>query len=228
VPDRAWRDLGDNDAYAILGVTRDASREDVLRAYRRRVRRVHPDVPGGSEEETKRLHLARDILLDPIARAQYDSRTKEPEPAEPLPEPDLPGAWDTRDIVAGAGPAPSQPASVRPPAAEPPLVGEVVTEPFSPAAGAYPYPPPSQPYLFYPSPAPARESQVLAVIALVMAIVVAPLGLVVALVALARSRRGGAARRICIVAVAIAAGELACCIVWSGLAEIAQSSSSPP
>lgn len=231
MPDRAWRNLGGKDPYTILGVPRDASREDVTRAYRRLVRRLHPDLPGGSTEETTLLHLARDLLLNPVARAEYDSHTTQPDPADPPPEPDLPGAWDTEDVVAGTGPVPAEPTYVRPPAPEPPLVGEVVPERFMPAAGAYPYLPPPQPYQgypFYPSYAPVRESLVLPIVALIMAVLVSPVGLVVGLVALARSRRGGAARTISIIAVAIGAGELACCIGWLGLAELFQSPSSSP
>lgn len=231
MPNRAWRDLDGKDPYTVLGVPRDATREEVTRAYRRRVRRLHPDVPGGSAEETTLLHLARDLLLDPVARAEYDSHTTRPDPADPPPEPDLPGAWDTEDVVTGIGPAPAEPMYVRRPAPEPPLVGEVVPEPFTPADGPYSYPPPPQPYqqyLYYRPYAAVRESLLLPIMALILAVLFAPVGLVVGLVALARSRRGGTARRISIIAVAIGAGQLACCIGWLGLAGLFQSPSSSP
>lgn len=213
--DRVWRDLGGDDPYEILGVSRDAGREDVIRAHRRLVRLLHPDLPGGSEERTKRLHLARDILLDPIARAEYDNHTAAAELMDQLPEPDLPGPWDTEDVVLGAGNIPAEPAPVRRPAPEfrePPLEGNVVPgPPFPQSHPQYPIYPP------YPPRPPVRDSLALPITALVMAVLFAPAGLFLGLVALARSRRQGNARTISIVAVGISAGLVACCVIWSGL-----------
>lgn len=62
------------DYYEILGVTRDASPEDIKRAYRRLARQYHPDVNGhpDSEETFKRISEAYAILADPQKRRQYD------------------------------------------------------------------------------------------------------------------------------------------------------------
>lgn len=66
------RDLGGHDPYDLLGVTRNAGEREIVVAHRQRVRLSHPDRPGGDEERTKLLHLARAILLDSGSRAEYD------------------------------------------------------------------------------------------------------------------------------------------------------------
>lgn len=60
-----------DDPYQILGVARDASRDDVRRAYRRRSKRAHPDA-GGSQVEFALVKLAHDTLTDDQRRARYD------------------------------------------------------------------------------------------------------------------------------------------------------------
>ena len=70
------------DPYAELGVSRDASSEEIRRAYRRVARRHHPDVnrdPGGPERFTAAAR-AYEILNDPAARARYDDRFPGPVP----------------------------------------------------------------------------------------------------------------------------------------------------
>lgn len=56
--------LSDREAYAVLGVDPGADAETVRRAYRERVKQAHPDTPGGSTEEFKRVHRAYDRLRD--------------------------------------------------------------------------------------------------------------------------------------------------------------------
>ncbi len=60
------------DYYRVLGVSADASREDLERAYRGAARKRHPD-GGGSEEDMKALNEAHDILSDPETRKAYDA-----------------------------------------------------------------------------------------------------------------------------------------------------------
>jgi curved DNA-binding protein CbpA len=60
------------DYYRVLGVSEDASKDDLDRAYRSEARKRHPD-GGGSEDEMKSLNEARDILSDPETRKAYDA-----------------------------------------------------------------------------------------------------------------------------------------------------------
>lgn len=60
-----------DDLYEILGVSSDASDEDLKRAYRKRARESHPDT-GGDEGEFKQVTTAYEILRNPQARANYD------------------------------------------------------------------------------------------------------------------------------------------------------------
>ena len=64
------------DPYAELGVARDASSEEIRRAYRQVALRHHPDInrePGGPERFAAAAR-AYEILSDPAARARYDNR----------------------------------------------------------------------------------------------------------------------------------------------------------
>ncbi|MCC6241206.1 MAG: molecular chaperone DnaJ [Gemmatimonadaceae bacterium] len=63
------------DFYAVLGVPRDASDDDVKKAYRRLAMQWHPDRNGGSkdaEEKFKEITEAYDVLRDPQKRAAFD------------------------------------------------------------------------------------------------------------------------------------------------------------
>ena len=64
-----------DDLYAILGVSRDASQEDIKRAYRRLAKELHPDLnPDKPDvaERFKQVTAAYDILSDPEKRGKYD------------------------------------------------------------------------------------------------------------------------------------------------------------
>ncbi|MGQ9510824.1 MAG: DnaJ C-terminal domain-containing protein [Thermaceae bacterium] len=63
------------DYYAILGVSKDATQEEIKRAYRRLALEYHPDKHPGNkevEERFKEINEAYAVLSDPEKRAAYD------------------------------------------------------------------------------------------------------------------------------------------------------------
>lgn len=66
------------DYYQIMGVNRDASQEEIKRAYRKLARKYHPDVSSEADAEKhfKELGEAYEVLKDPEKRAAYDQLGK--------------------------------------------------------------------------------------------------------------------------------------------------------
>ena len=63
------------DYYEVLGVDKNATDEDIKRAYRRKAKECHPDLhPDDKEAEArfKELNEANEVLSDPDKRARYD------------------------------------------------------------------------------------------------------------------------------------------------------------
>ena len=70
--------MGNNeriDYYDVLGVSRDASRDEIRKAYKKLAQKHHPDKHGGSDEAIERFKLiaeAWDVLSDTALRDQFD------------------------------------------------------------------------------------------------------------------------------------------------------------
>ncbi len=65
-----------DDPYKTLGVTRDASQDDIRQAYRKLAKKHHPDLnPGNAkaEERFKTIAAANELLSDTAKRARYDA-----------------------------------------------------------------------------------------------------------------------------------------------------------
>ena len=63
------------DYYKILGVSRDASNDDIKKAYRKLAKQYHPDInkEAGAEEKYKEINEAYEVLKDPDKRKKYDT-----------------------------------------------------------------------------------------------------------------------------------------------------------
>jgi DnaJ-class molecular chaperone len=64
-----------DDPYAALGIKKDASQDEIQKAYRRLAKKLHPDLYPGyktAEEQFKTIAAAYDVLSDPEKRARFD------------------------------------------------------------------------------------------------------------------------------------------------------------
>ena len=62
------------DYYEIMGLQREATQDEIKRAYRKLARKYHPDVSKASDAEElfKEVGEAYEVLKDPEKRAAYD------------------------------------------------------------------------------------------------------------------------------------------------------------
>src|SRR3990172_4025372 len=70
-----------NDYYEILGVSKNASQDDIKKAYRKFARKYHPDLNPGdktSEHKFKEINEAYSVLGEEKKRADYDQFGKSP------------------------------------------------------------------------------------------------------------------------------------------------------
>jgi DnaJ-class molecular chaperone len=89
------------DLYELLGVAKDASTQDIKKAFRSRARECHPDVAGSDPakaEEFKKLREAYEVLSDTAQRARYDRR------GQPRTGPFFGNMWNRGNVNVGAPP----------------------------------------------------------------------------------------------------------------------------
>lgn len=96
------------DYYEVLGLPRDATQDDVKRAYRKLARKYHPDVSKLADAETrfKELGEAYAVLKDTEKRAAYDqmgSQWKDGQDFQPPPGWDAGFEFTGRDFETGPG-----------------------------------------------------------------------------------------------------------------------------
>jgi len=92
----------DQDFYRVLGVPRNASQDEIQRAYRKLARENHPDVnkDPAAEERFKDISEAYNVLSDPQTRRRYDAFGPD---FRQVPEGVDPETWRRARAGAGAG-----------------------------------------------------------------------------------------------------------------------------
>ena len=68
----------DENYYDILGVSKDASQDEIRHAYHKLALKHHPDKNGGDDTMFKKINTANETLSDPDKRHEYDNPSQIP------------------------------------------------------------------------------------------------------------------------------------------------------
>lgn len=103
------------DYYAVLGVRRDASQDEIKKAFRRLARELHPDVNPDpkTQERFKEINAAYEVLSDPQKKQVYDLG------GDPLSSGGAGGGRASARAASGTSPTSWTPSSARRPSAAP-------------------------------------------------------------------------------------------------------------
>lgn len=61
------------DYYKLLGIEKNASQDEIKKAFRKLAQQYHPDKPNGDEKKFKEINEAYTVLSNPEKRKQYDT-----------------------------------------------------------------------------------------------------------------------------------------------------------
>ncbi|KAF8967689.1 hypothetical protein BDZ97DRAFT_1655988 [Flammula alnicola] len=105
------------DLYEELGIPRDATQDEIRKAYKKRALQTHPDrLPPGataaekseSDEKFRRVNNAYEVLSDPSKRTEYDTHGVWPPPEDDFPTSRMPGGSYQRPYSRSPYPSRSQ------------------------------------------------------------------------------------------------------------------------
>ena len=73
------------DYYKVLGLSKDASKNDIKKAYRKLARKYHPDLnpnDAAAQKKFQQINEAHEVLIDPEKKKKYDKYGKDWQHAE--------------------------------------------------------------------------------------------------------------------------------------------------